>query len=108
MAEGTGCITTSKAVTIFWDQWKYTKTIYLDLKLNIAMTRTLSGSKAFRAYMANHQESCDNIHVFKTHIILDENSISEEDDNISLQSTDQIEYSQEPTQIKQSDNSQEC
>ena len=74
MAEGIGCVTNSKSVTLFWDQQKYTKTIYFDLKLNIAMTRTSSGSKVFRAYMANHQEPCNNVHVFKTHISLDENS----------------------------------
>ena len=90
MAEGMGSITNRKSVTLFWDQWKYTMTINLDPKLNIAMTRTSSGSKAFRAYMANHQEPCNNVHVFKTHIILEENSISEEDDNISFQSTGQL------------------
>ena len=61
-----------------------------------------------RAYVANHQEPSHNVHAFETHIILEENSISEEDDNISFQSTGQIEYSQEPTQTKQSDNSQEA
>ena len=83
-----GCITNSKSVTLFWDQRKYTKTVYHDPQWNIAMTRTLAGSKSFRAYMAKHKDPCENIHVFETHIILEAASITEENDNSSFQSYD--------------------
>ena len=62
------------------------------------MTRMSSGSKAFRAYMANHQEPCDNIRVSKTHIKPDESSITEENDNISFHTTGLVEYTHQPEQ----------
>ena len=89
---------------LFSDQQKYTKTITLDRKLNIAMTRTLPGSKVFRVYIASHPEPCDNVHDFETHIIPDRRSIPEENDNISFHSTGSIEYTHEP---EQNDNLQE-
>ena len=39
-AEGTGCTTTSSTIVLFWNQRKFTKTVKLDPKLNIAMTNT--------------------------------------------------------------------
>ena len=58
-AEGTGCMTTSMTIVLFWDQRKFTKTVKLDPKLNIAMTNTAPGIKQYRVkmtmiYLSNH------------------------------------------------------
>ena len=39
-AEGTGCTTMSTTIVLFWNQRKFTKTVKLDPKLNIAMMNT--------------------------------------------------------------------
>ena len=41
--EGTGCTTMSTTIVLFWNQRKFTKTVKLDPKLNIAMTNTAPG-----------------------------------------------------------------
>ena len=45
-AEGTGCTTTSTTILLFWNQRKFTKTVKLDSKLNIAMTTHSPREKA--------------------------------------------------------------
>ena len=50
--EGTGLITNSKNITLFWGQKRYTKTIPLDKNLSIGLTRMAPGSEAFTAYLA--------------------------------------------------------
>ena len=55
-AEGTGCMTPSMTIVLFWDQRKFTKTVKLDPKLNIAMTNTAPGIKHSNAYLMNQEE----------------------------------------------------
>ena len=55
-AEGTGCMNTSMTIVQFWDQRKFTKTVKLDPKLNIAMTNTALGIKQYKAYLMNQEE----------------------------------------------------
>ena len=45
--EGTGCTTTSNTLVLFWNQSKFTKTVKLDPKLNIAMTNTAPGIQKY-------------------------------------------------------------
>ena len=52
-AEGTGCTTTSTTIVLFWNQRKFTKTVKLDSKLNIAMTNTAPGIKQYKSYLMN-------------------------------------------------------
>ena len=40
MAEGTGALTTSKNITLFWAQRRFTKTVPLDSKTNVGLTRS--------------------------------------------------------------------
>ena len=48
-AEGTGCMTTSMTMVLFWDQRKITKTVKLDPKLSIATMNTAPGIKHYKA-----------------------------------------------------------
>ena len=48
-AEGTGCTTTSTTIVLFWNQRKFTKTVKLDPKLNIAMTNTAPGIQQYKS-----------------------------------------------------------
>ena len=69
-AEGMGCTTTSTTIVLFWEQRKFTKTIKLDPKLNIAMMSTAPGIKQYKAYLMNQEEVPNrNASVFETHII---------------------------------------
>ena len=43
--DGAGCITTRSTIKLFWKQRKYSKTVTMDPKLNIAMTQTALGIK---------------------------------------------------------------
>ena len=61
---------TSMAIVIFWDQRKFTKTVKLDRKLNIAMMNTAPGIKHYKTYLMNQEGMSDQIaSVFETHII---------------------------------------
>ena len=42
---GTGCITTSSTIKLFWKQRKYMKMVTLDPKLSIVITQTAPGIK---------------------------------------------------------------
>ena len=55
-AEGMVCTTTSMTIVLFWDQRKFTKTVTLDPKINIAMTNTAPGIKHYKAYPMNQEE----------------------------------------------------
>ena len=52
MVEGTGALTTSKNITLFWAQRRFTKTVLLDSKTNVGLTTTASGARSFRAFCA--------------------------------------------------------
>ena len=49
--DGTGCITTSSAIKLFWNQQRYSKTVTLDPKLNIAITYTALRIKQYQNHM---------------------------------------------------------
>ena len=93
--EGTGCTTTSMAIVLFWDQRKFTKTVKLDPKLNIAMMNTALGIKHYKPYLMNQEGmSNQNASVFKTHIIPeDESDKGQDDDDLSFQPRDPIQAS---------------
>ena len=44
MVEGTGTLTTSQNITLFWAQRRFTKTVPLDHKTNVGLTTTASGA----------------------------------------------------------------
>ena len=52
MAEGTGALTTSKNIALFWAHRCFTKTVLLDSKTNVGLTMTASGARSFRAFCA--------------------------------------------------------
>ena len=92
--EGTGCMTTSMAIVLFWDQRKFTKTVKLDPKLNIAMTNTAPGIKHYKPYLMNQGMSNQNASVFETHIIPEDESDKDQDNaDLSFQPPDPIQAS---------------
>ena len=97
-AEGTECMTTSITMVLLWDHRKFTKTVKLDPKLNIAMTNTAPGIKHYKAYLMNQEEiSNQNASVFKTHIIPeDESDKSQDNDDLCFQPPDPIQASNSP------------
>ena len=87
--EGTGSITNSKNITLFWGQQKYTKTILLDKSLNIGLTWMAPGSKAFTAYLATMpKDRGDGIQAFMSHVIPDD---TDSDDDASMQPKDPVQ-----------------
>ena len=91
--EGTGCTTTSTTIVLFWNQRKCTKTVKLDPKLHIAMTNTVPGIQLYKSYiMSQGDEPNKHTHVFETHIIPEEESDQEqEDDDLSFQPSDPVQ-----------------
>ena len=84
--EGTGAITTSKSITLFWSQRRFTKTVPLDPTTNVGLTTTASGARSFRAFCATlNQQETKQTNIFTTHIIPDD----EEDE--SFQPKDPVE-----------------
>ena len=83
--EGTGALTTSKSVTLFWAQRRFSKTVPLDTKTNVGLTTTASGARSFRAFCATIQTpETMQPNIFITHVIPDE-------DDESFQPKDPIE-----------------
>ena len=85
-AEGTGALTTSKNITLFWAQRCFTKTVPLDSKTSVGLTTTASSTQSFRAFCAtvNNQETKE-LNIFTTHVIPDE------EDNESFQPKGPVE-----------------
>ena len=90
--EGTGALTTSKNITLFWAQRRYIKTVPLDTKTNVGLTTTAAGARSFRAFCATikDQETLQP-NIFTTHVIPDDDGESEA--NASFQPQDPIEPS---------------
>ena len=86
MEEGTGALTTSKHITLFWAQRRFMKTVPLDPKMNMGLTTTASGAWSFHAFCTtiNVPETV-HTNIFTTHVIPDE------DDNESFQPKDPVE-----------------
>ena len=75
--EGTGALTTSKNVTLFWVQRSFLKTGPLDTKTNVGLTTTASGARSFRAFCATIQTpETMQPNIFTTHVIPDEHDES--------------------------------
>ena len=86
MAEGTGALTTSKNVTLFWAQRRFTKTVPLDSRTNVGLTTTASGDQSFHAFCATATTpETKEMNIFTTHVIPDE------EDDESFQPKDPVE-----------------
>ena len=86
MAEGTGALTTSKNITLFWAQRCFTKTVPLDSKMNVGLTTTASGARSFCAFCATvTTPETKQTNIFTTHVIPDE------EDDESFQPKDPVE-----------------
>ena len=84
--EGTGALTTSKSITLFWSQRRFSKTVPLDPKTNVGLTTTASGARSFCAFCATVTvPETRQTNIFTTHIIPDE------EDDKSFQPKDPIE-----------------
>ena len=95
--EGMGCTTTSMTIVLFWNQRKFTKTVKLDPKLNIAMTNTAPGIKQYKSYPMNQEQTPNqNASDFETHIIPEDESDkgqNDDDDELSFQPLTQFKLS---------------
>ena len=84
--EGTGAITTSKSITLFWSQRRFTKTVRLDPTTSVGLTTTASGARSFRAFCATlDQHETKQTNIFTAHIIPDD------EDDESFQPKDPVE-----------------
>ena len=84
--EGTGSLTISKNITLFWAQRHFTKTVPLDSRTNVGLTTTASGARSFRAFCANiNRPETKELNIFTTHVI------PEEEDDESFQPKDPVE-----------------
>ena len=84
--EGTGSLTTSKNITLFWAQRHFTKTVPLDSRTNVGLTTTASGTRSFRAFCATvNGPETNELNIFTTHVI------PEEEDDESFQPKDPVE-----------------
>ena len=73
MAEGTEALMTSKNVTLFWAQRRFTKTAPLDSTTNVGLTTTASGARSFRTFCATvNAPETKQTNICTTHIIPDE------------------------------------
>ena len=68
--EGTGALTTSKNITLFWSQHHFAKTVPLDPQTNVGLTTTASGARCYRAFCASiDTEETNQTNIFTTHVI---------------------------------------
>ena len=89
--KGTGALTTSKHIMLFWSQQQFTKTVPLDPNTNVGLTTTASGARSFRAFCATiDKPETRQTNIFTTHIIPDD------DDDESFQPKDPVEPPQPP------------
>ena len=86
IAKGTGALTTSKNITLFWAQRRFTKTVPLDPKTNVGLTTTAPSTRDFRSCCTTvTTPETRQMNIFTTHVIPDE------EDNESFQPQDPIE-----------------
>ena len=75
--EGTGALTTSKNITLFWAQWRFVKTVPLDTKTNVGLTTTASGAHSFCVFCATIKApETMQPNFFMTHVIPDKDDES--------------------------------
>ena len=73
MEEGTGSLTTSKNITLFWSQRRFTKTVPLDPRTNVGLTTTAAGTRSYRAFCASiNEKETKETNIFTTHVIPDD------------------------------------
>ena len=83
--EGTGSLTTSKNITLFWSQRRFTKTVPLDPRTNVGLTTTAPGTRSYRDYCATiDTQETEETNIFTTHVIPD-------DDDESFQPKDPVD-----------------
>ena len=71
--EGTGSLTTSKIITLFWSQQRVTKTVPLDPRTNVGLTTTAAGTRSYHAFCASlNEEETRETNIFTTHVIPDD------------------------------------
>ena len=70
--EGTGSLTTSKNITLFWSQRQFVKTVPLDPRTNVGLTTTAAGTRSYHTFcaMINTDETKE-ANIFTTHVIPD-------------------------------------
>ena len=86
MGEGTGALTTSKSITLFWAQRCFTKTVPLDSKTKVGLTTTAPGAKSFCTFCATvTTPETIQTNIFTTHVV------PEEEDDESFQPKDPVE-----------------
>ena len=87
--EGMGSITSSKNITLFWGQQRYTKTIPLDKNLNISLTWTAPACETFTAYLATMpNDRVERIQALLSHVIPES---ADSDDDASMQPKDPVQ-----------------
>ena len=68
--EGTGSLTTSKNITLFWSKRRFTKTVPLDPRTNVGLTTTAAATRMYRAFCASiNEEETKETNFFTTHVI---------------------------------------
>ena len=81
-AEGTSALTTSKNITLFWAQRRFTKTVPLDPNTNVGLTTTAPGARNFRSFCATvTTPETKQTNIFTTHVIPDD----EDDESFLIQ-----------------------
>ena len=87
--EGTGALTTSKNITLFWAQCRYVKTVPLDTKKNVGLTTTAAGARSFRAFCATIKApETIQPNIFKTHVAPDDDEESKHDESLQPEGSD--------------------
>ena len=101
--EGTGALSTSKTITLFWAQRRYSKTVPLDSKTNVGLTMTAAGARSFRAFCANIKvPETVQPNIFTTHVIPDDDDESfQPKDPIEMPNSDTEEMVDAPREIDQ-------
>ena len=75
--EGTGSLTTSKNITLFWSQRRFTKTVPLDSRTNVGLTTTAPGTRSYRTYCTTiDMQETEETNIFTTHVIPDDDEES--------------------------------
>ena len=84
--EATGALTTSKNITLFWSQWRFTNTVPLDPQTNVGLTMTASGARSYCTFCATI-DAAETMqpNIFTMHVIPDD------EDTDSFQPKDPVE-----------------
>ncbi|KAL7562144.1 hypothetical protein ACA910_016702 [Epithemia clementina (nom. ined.)] len=79
--EGTGCLTTSTEIILFWKQRQHRKTIKLSVTTNVGVTTTAPGIKTYQAFCVQVQQQLEPVPLcFSTMVSNDEEDFDGEVD----------------------------